>query len=67
MHAEDRPVPSPRRHFLGEDGKIKSADNFEAPTDSAALEAAEQMLAGSKYPQIEVWERARRLGAVTCS
>lgn len=53
-----------RCYFLGEDGKIKNAEVIECPTDAAALQEAEQKLATSQYPTIEVWDKARRLGMV---
>lgn len=59
---ERNPMIAYRCYFLGENGKIKCADDFEAPNDDEALRAAEQRLAGTKFHQIEVWERARRVG-----
>lgn len=57
-------MTSYRCYFLGEDGKIQGAEVIEAETDAAALEAAEQRLLACKFPSIEVWDRARRVGAV---
>jgi len=53
-----------RCYFLGRDDKIKSAEVIECPTDAAALQEAEGRLATSKYPVIEVWDKARRVGTV---
>jgi hypothetical protein len=53
-----------RFYFLGQDGKIKSAEDIECPTDTDALAEAERRLAAGTYPAIEVWERARRVGLV---
>jgi len=53
-----------RCYFLGDDGKIKCAEEIECLTDSAALEEAESRLADCEYPAIEVWARARRVGIV---
>lgn len=51
-----------RCYSLGQDGKIKSAEVVECPTDAAALEEAERRLATSEYPSIEVWQQARLVG-----
>ena len=53
-----------RCYFVGRDDKIKSAEVIECPTDAAALEEAEQKLASSEHPVIEVWDKARRVGTV---
>jgi hypothetical protein len=47
-----------RFYLLDNNGKIKSADVVECPTDAVALEEAERRLATCGEPEVEVWDRA---------
>jgi hypothetical protein len=53
-----------RCYLLDEDGHIRKSQVIECPTDAAALEEAERRLATGDCPAIEVWDKARRVGAV---
>jgi hypothetical protein len=53
-----------RCYFLSGDDKIKGVEVIECPTDTAALQQAEQTLATCGHPAIEVWHKARRVGTV---
>jgi len=53
-----------RCYLLGEDGHIQNSDVIECATDADALAEAERLLATVECAAIEVWDKARRVGAV---
>ena len=56
-----------RCYMLGNDGRICLAEAIDCLTDDAALEAAKRRLATCGHPEIEVWDRERRVGSVGSS
>lgn len=64
QHCQRGSMMAYRCYFLSEDDKIKGFEIIECPSDTAALERAEQRLATCGYPAIEVWDRARYIGIV---
>jgi hypothetical protein len=50
-----------RCYFLIDD-RIKAAEDIGARDDADALLRAEELLAGSSFPAIEVWQAARLVG-----
>lgn len=51
-----------RIYGLDPAGRIAFGDHFECRDDDHAMDVARGML--SRFPAVEVWEQARRLGAV---
>jgi hypothetical protein len=52
-----------RCYLLDDDGHIRNSQVIECQTDAAALEAAARRLATADCQAIEVWDKARRVGA----
>ncbi|MBW7970025.1 hypothetical protein [Bradyrhizobium sp. BR 10289] len=48
-----------RAYLVGEDGVFRSADAFEAPSDTSALDLAQQL---TRRGDVEVWQLARKIG-----
>jgi hypothetical protein len=53
-----------RCYLLDQNGHITNSQVIECPTDAAALQEAQRRLAAAECPAIEVWDKARRVGAV---
>ena len=54
-------MPRYRCHFLAGE-RIKAAENIEATDDAGAILKAEEMIAASSFPAIEIWQEARLVG-----
>ena len=48
-----------RCYFLGEDGKIRRAEEFTAANDTAAIDHARAIFAKGDFPGLELWQGGR--------
>ncbi|MHB0768805.1 hypothetical protein [Bradyrhizobium sp. 5.13L] len=50
-----------RAYLVGEDGVFRSAEAFEAPSDSSALTFAQQF---TRHGKVEVWQLGRKIAVL---
>ncbi|TCU69617.1 hypothetical protein EDE08_108365 [Bradyrhizobium sp. R2.2-H] len=50
-----------RAYLVGEDGVFRSAEAFEAPSDSSALAVAKQF---TRLGKVEVWQLGRKVAVL---
>jgi hypothetical protein len=55
-----------RCYFLVDD-RIKAAEDIGAKDDADALLRAEELLAGSSFPAIEIWQAERLVGRLAAA